>query len=293
MVINRKLFAFIVIALTALSLNAQDLKWARKPIRIGTYNIKYPAKKPAWTDRLPAIVRLLEDNDFDVFGAQEPFLPQIEDIMKYIGKEYSWVGDCTTGDNTYRKAHFNPIFYKKKRLELLDHGVIWFTPEPGKPGYGAMYSRNCVWAKFKDKKTRKIFYQFNCHFDHKGVYAREKSAEIILEQINEIAGGYPCVVSGDFNAKQDSKAYKIMAESGVVVDALYQVENPVNAQYYSMSHYKPMDTVPLHGLHLDHVFYTKSNSKAASWHMITDNLNGQFGSDHFPILIEWYIANSR
>ena len=289
----KRLFVALFIFLSILSVEAKAPKWAKKTLKVATYNIQYPAKKPVWSDRLPAIVRIIEDYDFDVFGSQEPFLPQIEDIIKHIGKEYDWVGDCTTGDNTYRKAHFNPIFYKKKRLELLDHGVIWLTPEPGKPGYGAMYSRNCVWAKFKDKKTKKVFYQFNCHFDHKGVYAREKSAEIILDKINEMAAGYPCIVNGDFNAKQDSKAWKIMQESGVITDALYAVENPVNAQYYSMSHYKPMDTVPQHGMHLDHIFYTPANSKVGAWHMITDCLNGQFGSDHFPILIEWYISDLR
>lgn len=290
--VMKRILSIILIALCALPLGAREKqqKWVKKPLRVATYNIQYPAKKPAWTDRLPAVVRIIEDHDFDLFGSQEPFLPQIEDIMKHIGDEYAWVGDCTTGDNTYRKAHFNPIFYKKSRLKLLDHGVVWFTDEPGKPGFDAMYSRNCVWAKFKDRKTGKIFYDFNCHFDHKGVIAREMSAKIILEKMAEIAGGAPCIVNGDFNAKQDSKAYKIMAESGVIVDALYQVENPVNAEYYSMSHYKPMDTVPKHGMHLDHIFYTSANSKAVSWHMITDSLNGQFGSDHLPIVIEWYIS---
>lgn len=286
----KKLFVTLLIFSVFISVNAQDLKWAKKPLKVATYNIQYPAKKPAWTDRLPAIVRIIEDYQFDVFGSQEPFLPQIEDIMKHIEKDYAWVGDCTTGDNTYRKAHFNPIFYKKKRLELLEHGVIWFTDTPGKPGFDAMYSRNCVWAQFKDKKTKKVFFMFNCHFDHKGIVAREMSAKIIIEKIQEIAAGYPCIVNGDFNAKQDSKAYKIMAESGVIKDALYAVDTPINAEYYSMSHYKPMDTVPKHGMHLDHIFFTPDNSKVTSWHMITDSLNGQFGSDHLPIMIQWYLA---
>ena len=285
-----KLFTLILIVFVALSMHAQEVKLTKKPLKVATYNIQYPAKKPAWSDRLPAIVRIIEDYQFDVFGSQEPFLPQIEDIMKHIEKDYAWVGDCTTGDNTYRKAHFNPIFFRKSRLELLENGVIWFTDTPGKPGFDAMYSRNCVWAKFKDKKTKKVFFMFNCHFDHKGIIAREMSSRIILEKMQEMAAGYPCIVSGDFNAKQDSKAYKIMAESGVITDALYMVDNPVNAEYYSMSHYKPMNTVPKHGMHLDHIFFTPANSKVTSWHMITDCLNGQFGSDHFPIMIHWYLA---
>ena len=102
------------------ALNTPRTRWAEEPIKLATWNIQYLAKKPSWKDfRLPAIFALLEEYQFDVFGAQEPYLPQIEDMMAGISDKYAWVGECT-GDKDSRRTHYNPIFYKKECLEVLE-----------------------------------------------------------------------------------------------------------------------------------------------------------------------------
>ena len=284
--------------------NAEQLKktfaprkdWASETLRIGTYNIQYRTKE--WTQkRLPALEKLLAEYKFDIFGSQEPFLPQIEDMLEMdfngqrFGDVYDYVGRVVTDVDGDRGHHYNPIFYRKDRLEMLDWGLEWFTDCPGKAGFGAYSSRQCCWGHFRDRKTGKEFYCFNSHPDHLGQEAREQSSMILVDAVRRIAKGMPAFLSGDFNAREETPSYNILMECGFLDDALLSVYNPVNAEYFSMSNYKSMDTVKKEGKHIDHIFYTPNSSKVLSWELITHSWNNYFGSDHLPIICEWKIAN--
>ena len=272
-------------------LKSPKTNWATEPLKVATWNIQYLAKKPSWKEfRLPAIFALLEDYDFDVFGSQEPYLPQIEDMMEGIGDRYAWVGECT-GDKESRKTHYNPVFYKKERLEVLEWGTLPFSETAGTIGYGAMYARNCTWVKFHDLKTGKVFYFFNSHFDHQGVEAREVSAEILVAAVRRIAAGAPAFLTGDFNSDESTVPYKLILKSGFIDDTMTAVPDPQNAEYFSMSRYRSIDTVKKNGKHIDHVFYTPNAAKVNSWKLILDSYDGKFGSDHLPIMTEILIAD--
>lgn len=270
-------------------LNAPKKNWANKTLRIGTYNIQY--RNAIWDKRLPALEKLFAEYDFDIVGTQEPFLSQIEEMMAFLGDKYDWIGTCITGNNTDRNAHFNPIFYRKDRLELLDWGTEWFSEKPVTAGFGAYSVRHFIWGRFRDKETGKEFYHFNSHFDHIGREAQEQSARILVDKVRIIANGMPAFFTGDFNSDESSEPYRIIVSSGFIDDTLVAISDPVDAEYFSMSNYKPMSTVPKSGKHIDHVFFTPANSRALSWQLITSSYDGNFGSDHLPILVEWKIAN--
>ncbi len=51
------------------------------------------------------------------------------------------------------------------------------------------------------------FYWFNTHFDAFSPWARARSAVLLRDRINHIAGAMPCVVTGDFNSPTGSKPY--------------------------------------------------------------------------------------
>ncbi|MBP3483015.1 MAG: exo-alpha-sialidase [Alistipes sp.] len=270
-------------------LNAPKKQWASETLRIATYNIQY--KNSIWDKRLYALERIFPEYDFDIVGTQEPFLSQIEDMMAFLGDKYDWIGSCISGNNKDRNRHFNPIFYRKDRLELLEWGTEWFSEKPATPGYGAYSARQFVWGHFRDRKTGKEFYHFNSHFDHLGREAKEQSARILVGKAREIANGMPAFFTGDFNSDEASEPYRIIVSSGFIDDTLNAVSDPVNAEYFSMSNYKPMNTVPKNGKHIDHIFFTPANSRALSWQLITSSYDGNFGSDHLPIMVEWKIAN--
>ena len=271
-------------------LTAPRSDWSSESIRIATFNIQYPVN--SWSEkRLPAAVALLKEYKFDVFGAQEPYLHQIEDLVAQIGKEYDWIGTNVSGDNSDRKHHFNPIFYRRERVELLDYDTVWLSDAVGKPGYGARSARLFTWAKFRDKVTGKVFFLFNGHYDHRGHEAKVNSSFIVLNMVRHISKGLPAFVTADYNANEKSEAYRVLQESPLLEDTMLGVANPINAKYQSHAEYRPAKDKPANGMHIDHIFYTPNSVRVNEWKLIIEEFAGYYASDHLPIYVDCFLAN--
>ncbi len=269
------------------TLYAQKKKFYKEPLTIGSYNIQY--KTANWeSDRMPVLKAFFEQYHFDVFGCQEPYRDQVIDLLGILGEDYDWVGGVPGQYD--RQSLLNPVFYRKSRLEVLQWDNLWFTEVPDTPGYGAFTPRMCVWVKFRDKASGQEFFLFNSHFDHRGHEARKVSAILLLEKVQELSGGLPVFLTGDFNDVEDSFSYKTITSSGFLFDTMTSVENPVNAAFNSEPGYRAPSTFPRKGLHIDHIFYTPSCVKLLSWELITYTLNGKMGSDHIPIMIQCKLA---
>lgn len=271
------------------AITAPRTDWASEDLRVATYNIQYPIMN--WPERCLATVALIKDYKFDVFGAQEPFMPQIEDMMEHIGDDYAWIGQNVTGDNSDRKHHFNPIFYRKERLELLEYDTVWLSDQEGKAGYGARSARLFTWAKFRDKRTDKVFFLFNGHYDHRGFEAKIVSSYIVLNMIRKIAKGYPSFVSADYNADEKSEPYRVLQASALVKDTMLATPNAVNKEYQSHTSYVSALSKAANGRHIDHLFYTPNSIKINRWELIIKDYDGKWGSDHLPIYVDCRIAN--
>jgi endonuclease/exonuclease/phosphatase family metal-dependent hydrolase len=272
------------------ALTAPKNDWASETLRLATYNIQYPVA--GWPEqRIEPLIALLEEYNFDIFGAQEPYLHQIELMMEYIGKDYDWIGRNVTGDNTDRNHHFNPIFYRRDRLELLDWDTVWLSDAIGKPGYGARSTRLFIWAKFRDKKTNKIFYHFNGHFDHRGYEAKTVASHIVLDMIKRVSKGMPAFVTADFNSDQKSLPYRVLQDSPLLENTMLVAEKTKNADLRSHTNYTSAYTLPADGRHIDHVFHTPNSIRIKYWELIVKDYNGKFGSDHLPIFVDCIIGN--
>ena len=223
------LFALIV---ASLHLSAQEML-------VGSYNIRYKNANDSingevWTKRCQVICDQLNFMSPDIFGTQEVLWQQLQDMKTALdGYDYIGIGR----DDGERGGEHEAIFYKKGRLQLLDHGDFWLSETPEKPGLGwdAACIRICTWGKFShinrrpqmrhglfDKKKqvqRDVFYFFNLHMDHVGVVARREAAKLIVQKIREIAKGYPVIVTGDFNVDQNDEIYTIFTQSGLLKDS--------------------------------------------------------------------------
>lgn len=272
-----------LLALTAVSCST---------LRVATFNnqIGFPDEKnePAkWANRVELVQKLLWEEDFDIVGMQEPMWYQCKDMERFL-PQYDWVGRSVYGPVENGKYHYNPIFYKKDKFELLDWGGFWFSDTPDEPGsmsWGNTTPRMCTWAHFKEKKTGKEFFHFNMHYDHRAVNSMNNSSKLMLAKLKEIAGDKPAFFTGDYNSYDDSEAYRILAESGEVIDSYTIAGKTEGLNIASWNNYKPIwHTEEMHNL--DHVFVTPG-TKVKSWRLITTTYDGKYPSDHFPIVIEW------
>lgn len=225
----KKLLLFTIVV-ASLHLSAQEML-------VGSYNIRYKNANDSingevWTKRCQVICDQLNFMSPDIFGTQEVLWQQLQDMKTALdGYDYIGIGR----DDGERGGEHEAVFYKKDRLQLLDHGDFWLSETPEKPGLGwdAACIRICTWGKFchinrpqprhglfnKKQVQRDDFYFFNLHMDHVGVVARREAAKLIVQKIREIAKGYPVIVTGDFNVDQNDEIYTIFTQSGLLKDS--------------------------------------------------------------------------
>lgn len=260
-------------------------------VRIATFNIRsnYGSDTQDWGTRLKSLDSLFRLYKFDIVGVQEPYQPQIDELMQLHGHTYDYYVVHTGNINSRGVSHSNPVFYRKDRYELLERGVFWFSENPdsvGSVSWEASQARNCVWVQLRDRKTGAVFYVFNSHFDHKSTLARNHSAELLVEKVKKIAGKYPVFCTGDFNTRQTTNAFKTLS-SGILMDT-YSLAKRVENDNYRTSHgYKKIPPEP-GAARIDHIFISTRfrNPKVTLWKVCNEDFDGNWASDHFPVYIE-------
>jgi len=253
---------------------SQDLK-------VMTYNIRLSLesdKENSWDNRKQDALALMNYYHPDYFGVQEAVPHQMTDIKTGL-KDYDYVG--VGRDDGKNQGEYSAIFYDKNKLDVLKSGTFWLSETPEKPskGWDAAYNRVCTYALFKLKKSGKMFYAFNVHFDHVGNIARVNSSKLILEKIKELnTENLPLTLTGDFNLTDETEPIKIISKS--LDNAYYHSKKP---------HYGPkgtftafdVNTVPKE--RIDYIFVKGFLTETIR--TINDRReNLLYPSDHFPIL---------
>ncbi len=249
----------------------------------GTFNLRYDNPKDSgnlWKERAPVAAALIRFHQFDIVGTQEGLRNQLDDLQKGL-PEYTWYG--IGRDDGKSKGEHSAIFYKKEKFNVVDSGDFWLSEHPEKPGFGwdAKINRICSWLKLKEKSSKKTFFVFNVHYDHRGIEARKESSKLIMQKIETIAGNQPVLLTGDFNGNHQSEWYTFINNSSLLKDALLQVKNPYvsNGSFNSFQANNPSKDI------IDHIFISKHFS-VARYGILTDTYHGRFPSDHYPVLAE-------
>ena len=209
-------YALLLLALMA---GAQQ-----RAFTVGQYNIRYDEPNDAkkgngWEQRAQHVRDIIYYEWWDLVGLQEVLDQQLETLKAGLG-EYDFIG--VAREDGKKAGEYAPILYKKSRMRCLQSGTFWLSETPDKVSYGwdAACRRVCSWGYFKDKLTKKKFWFFNTHMDHKGKVARVEGAKLVISKINQMCGkGAKVILTGDFNVAQDSPAYKTFAESGLLKDS--------------------------------------------------------------------------
>jgi endonuclease/exonuclease/phosphatase family metal-dependent hydrolase len=160
--------------------------------------------------------------------------------------------------------------------------MFWLSETPDKPGFGwdAVCNRTVTWIKLKDKITKKSFYVFDTHFDHRGNKAREESSKLILKSIKEInKENLPLILTGDLNLVKNSVPVQSILKE--LNDAMDKTITP---------HYGPVGTSGGFGVKvmpnkIDFIFI---NDKVTVLRhgVLSDSFGLFYPSDHLPVLAE-------
>lgn len=198
-----------------------DLSFPTYNMRVASYNIRYASADDektgnAWATRKTHVANLILRHQLDIVGTQEGDALQIADLSALMP---GFAGISNPYGGKDNKLHTATIFYKKEKFEVLDSGVFWLSQTPGceSIGWDASDTRLCQWVLFRERTTQKTFYFFNTHYYWRKQVAREESGPLLARKIQEIAGGSPILLTGDFNSRENTP--QIMAIKKVLRDA--------------------------------------------------------------------------
>jgi endonuclease/exonuclease/phosphatase family metal-dependent hydrolase len=258
--------------------------------KIMTYNLRYENDidgENIWANRKDLIKSQIEYYEPDVIGTQEGVTNQIKWLDENL-VNYDYVGIGREEGLGKDPGEFSAIFYNKNKLSVVKSGTFWLsaTPKVVSLGWDAKQYRICSYVLLKDKKNGKQFFAFNTHFDHRGDIAREKSAELIWNQIKSInSKNYPVVLTGDFNLTPDSSPIKFLSEKFNDSRAVSK-STPFGPEqtFCNFDACKPPEK------RIDYVFSSKGKVIVNKYATIANIWNVRYASDHYPILINIFIT---
>jgi len=272
----------LVFLLFTLQANAQST------LKVMTFNIRLNVvsdSSNAWPFRKDKVASQILFHGINLLGVQEALHEQMLDLAESLPR-FKYVG--VGRDDGKTKGEYSAIFYDTTKLQLLDGSTFWLSQTPtvaGSKGWDAVKSRIVTWCRFKVTSTGKTWFAFNTHFDHKGSVARKESAKFLLQQVKDIAGGFPAIITGDFNAIPDDEPIKLLMDPA---DALHLTDTKAIC---STPHYGPTGTFTgfaskeVSDDPIDYIFITKG-FKVLKHATIAGSWKGKFASDHFSVVAE-------
>ncbi len=248
-------------------------------IKMMSYNLRCISPtdwgKKGWFYRADLIIEDIKEQEPGIIGFQE--------ATKW---HYSYLVDSLKGYDsviTYRDNAFNsegcPIFYNTKLYTLVDKGSFWLseTPEVPSKSWGAQYNRVCSYVILTENATGKAFVAFNTHLSHVSDEARINGIKVVLDKIAQF-GSLPAVIMGDFNALEGSETYNSVTEN--FYDAKYQTEKTSDSHTYNGW------GDPEKFKRIDYFMISKNGMNVNSYNVLSGIRNGNYTSDHCPIIIE-------
>ncbi|WP_408011529.1 endonuclease/exonuclease/phosphatase family protein [Pseudalkalibacillus sp. A8] len=287
------LLSFVLLLLVSY-LNGSPTAFASKDenasnldLKVMTFNLRYlndyDPSPHTWAERRPTVKKLINMESPDIFGTQEAVYQQVEDVDKDLPK-YDWIGLGREGGS---KGEFMAIFFNKERFTPLEYDHYWLSDTPeavGSTSWGNTIPRMVTWVKFLDEKTKESFYFVNTHFDHQSEEARQKSAELISRKVEEFDPSLPVLLTGDFNASPKSVPHEKLTATGPFIDLWESAEDRVNENLGTFNGFDD----PTGGgsdRRIDWIL-SKGNVTAEKIEILDYKKNGQFPSDHYPVIAD-------
>lgn len=269
------IFFFICLGLSWMPAQGENYE---NEITICSFNIRgsnMDTGVNAWSNRKKMVIREFTNYRYDIVCMQEPLADQVQDFLS-IGI-YEWLGVSAQG--TADTDVFTPIFYNKKKLNVLDYGTFWLseTPDVVSKGWDGKFPRICTWAKFRDIENCRTFYVFNTHLDHVGTIAKLEGARLICKKIKEMTTKEAVFITGDMNSIPGTPPVNaFLSEFINSRDIATEKSGPAGTAHSYGKLYPPSQ--------IDYIFVNEyvSVTQAVT---ITKNSDPVYMSDHYPIVI--------
>jgi endonuclease/exonuclease/phosphatase family metal-dependent hydrolase len=263
--------------------------WSQDAVlKVMTFNIRFDNPSDgqfSWDNRKKMVFTVVQNYRPDILGMQEVLNRQILQMAAaFPGYAFTGVGR----EDGKEQGEYSPIFYDSTRFHRMLSSTFWLSETPGVPGsksWNTACTRIVTWVKLQERKSGKVYFVFNTHFDHISELARVESARLIQRRIQEIAGKSEVILTGDFNSNEGGAAYKqLVAENPhyLLSDTRRLAGDAATGPPYSFVGFPfhPQDD----GI-IDFIFIARKSSLKVIKNEVIDYHEGdKYPSDHLPVI---------
>ena len=260
-------------------------------LTVMTYNLKFASTDPpnAWPVRRPLVREVIRQSAPDVIGTQEGLYGQLKELASDL-PEYERIGLGREGGS---RGEFMAVFYRKARFEPLAYDHFWLSDTPeviASSTWGNLNRRMVTWVKLLDRQTQREFFLWNTHFDNQIQAAREQSAKLVRERVGALDTKLPLILTGDFNAAGGTNAaYKILTDGGFFADTWFTAKERKGEGLNTSNGFQ---SIRHNGVRIDWIL-ARGDVVTDSTEIVTFSRDGQFPSDHFPVVARMRFTEAK
>ncbi|MDP4717438.1 MAG: endonuclease/exonuclease/phosphatase family protein [Flavobacteriales bacterium] len=263
-------------------------------LKVLSFNIRYNNPNDgenSWPNRSERVKNFLWSESPDIIGFQEvlhnEFLELDRALFNYNFSERQYTRIGVGREDGKTKGEYSPIYFRSNRFQLISSKTVWLSETPNKPskGWDAACERIATFALLFDEELKDTLLVVNAHWDHVGVLARQESAKLILNEMNNYSSIQNKILMGDFNCTPEDPALKKLraefSDAGIgassKVGTFNNFERAANPK----------------APRIDYVFYKLKNLGFHSYKVGNTDVAEPLLSDHFPIVVEFEQMNSK
>ena len=257
-------------------------------LKVVSFNIRYVYndsldKCNDFVHRAAMILDKIEAEAPDIIGFQEA-APQIKAFLTKYLKGYSIYG-MHKNDNSGVAIAVN-----NNTMELLGLEGFWLSPTPyvknSRHENQSHCARSCVTALVKHNDIETPIRVYDVHLDHWPQCEDTRVLEIkqVLERMVEDRKKFVCpaVLMGDFNSRPDAAASQFCANYEQI--KLVDVTKHLSGSYHGFKNPTDKDFMSK----IDYIYWDEETAKKIeNVHYWTDEKDGIFLSDHYPVSCEF------
>ncbi|SFS00432.1 Metal-dependent hydrolase, endonuclease/exonuclease/phosphatase family [Yoonia litorea] len=266
-------------------------------LRIATYNVHYiilNREEGAWSvadweRRKEPLDLAFKDIAADVIAFQEMesfgggSISEVNLTLDWLLSQNADYAAAAVGDPRSFPST-QPILYRTARLAVEDQGWFFFSETPDviySRTFNGSYPAFASWAAFTDLTNGQSFTVVNVHTDFGSLSNRLQSAALIAERISPwVAAEETVFVVGDLNARLGDEVVDILKETGL--------------------NFAPVEGATFHfnrGLNLfaaiDHIASRGAVRLAAPPIVVRQQYNGEWPTDHYPVVADYAWLSTR
>jgi endonuclease/exonuclease/phosphatase family metal-dependent hydrolase len=255
-------------------------------IAVMSANLRWGADPPpnSWELRRPRVVGLLRQEAPDVVGLQESRDAYVDELLEDLP---GYAAYPTAGD---RK---NSILYRTDRLELDratsdEENARVDAPEQS---WGEGSVRLPLCARLVVAGTKRGFYVYNNHLDHRSLPSRKWSVEVLIDRIGSRKIDDPVVLTGDFNAPPEEVTMAFLRGEATLGRGDGAIANPFAfVDSFGLLHPGENAVGTFHGFlgtrlgrRIDYVF-AGPGLRVQTARILRDDGRAGHLSDHYPVM---------